>query len=114
MAERTLTLLLAMPDVDEPLDPAPLRAAAAVQGGTPEPTEAAGHLFSFPSAVAAVQCAVVAQRAGARWRIGIHSGDVARLEHAHDALDEPRAAHAAGENDDLHALTRSATVSTSF
>ena len=80
MAERTLTLLLAMPDVDEPLDPAPLRAAAAAQGGTPEPTEAEGHLFSFPSALAAVRCAVVAQRAGARWRIGLHSGDVARLE----------------------------------
>jgi DNA-binding NarL/FixJ family response regulator len=80
VAERTLTLLLAMPDVDEPLDPAPLRAAAAAQGGTPEPTEAEGHLFSFPSALAAVRCAVVAQRAGARWRIGLHSGDVARLE----------------------------------
>lgn len=50
MAERTLTLLLAMPDVDEPLDPAPLRAAAAAHGGTPEPTESEGHLFSFLSA----------------------------------------------------------------
>jgi DNA-binding NarL/FixJ family response regulator len=75
-----LTLLLAIPDADEPLEPAALRAAAAAQGGTPEPTGAEGHLFSFPSAAAAVRCAVVAQRAGSRWRIGIHSGDVERLE----------------------------------
>ena len=40
--------------------------------------------------------------------------DVARLDHAHEALDEARAAHPAGEDDDLHAFTRSATVSTSF
>jgi hypothetical protein len=40
--------------------------------------------------------------------------DVTRLDHVHDPLDEARAAHPAGENDDLHAFTRSETVSTSF
>ena len=39
---------------------------------------------------------------------------VARLDDVDEALDEARAADAAGENDDLHAFTRSATVSTSF
>jgi DNA-binding NarL/FixJ family response regulator len=80
VAEQTLTLLLALADAEEPLDSAPLRSFAAAQGGTPEPTGAEGHLFSFPSASAAVRCAVVTQRAGSRWRIGIHSGDVERLE----------------------------------
>src|SRR5919108_2042037 len=80
VAEQTLTLLLAMPDADEPLDPAPLRAAAASESGKAEPTGAEGHLFSFASASAALRCAVAAQRAGGRWRIGVHSGDVERLE----------------------------------
>jgi DNA-binding NarL/FixJ family response regulator len=79
VAEQTLTLLLAMPDADAPPDPAPLRAAAAAEGGRSERSGAEGHLFSFASASAAVRCAVVAQRAGGRWRIGIHSGDVERL-----------------------------------
>ena len=80
MAEQTLTLLLALPDGDEALDPAPLRAAAAAHDGAPEPTAAQGHLFSFASAATAVRCAVAAQRAGSRWCMGIHSGDIERLD----------------------------------
>ena len=39
---------------------------------------------------------------------------VARLGGLDDALHEARTTHAARENDDLHAFTRSASVSTSF
>ena len=46
MAEQTVTLLLAMPDADELLDPAPLRAAAASESGSPEPTGAEGFSFT--------------------------------------------------------------------
>ena len=54
-----------------------LEQVLAAHGGARERATENGHLLSFPSARAALRCAVALQR-GARLRIGVHTGELER------------------------------------